>query len=107
MRLSPEFTEFLAGEISEISVPVRVFLFGSRTSDETKGGDIDILILSETKLDRKTLRQIRINFIKKFMYLKLDLVNFTDHEDNAFKELIMESAIFLSSNHKQPVAMQA
>jgi len=107
MRLSPEFAEFLAEEISEISIPVRVFLFGSRTSDETKGGDIDILLLSETKLDRNILRQIRINFIKRFRYLKLDLVNFTDHEENAFKEVILETAIFLTSNHKHPVIMQA
>lgn len=106
MRLSQEIIDFLTRETAEIPVPVRLFLFGSRTSDESSGGDIDILIISESKLDRETLRNIRINFLKSFRYLKLDLVNFTDHEESAFKEVIMESAIFLGTNHLQPIVMQ-
>ena len=50
MRLNPEITEFLKAKILEISPEAKIYLFGSRARDEDKGGDIDILILSEHKL---------------------------------------------------------
>jgi uncharacterized protein len=98
MRLSPEILDFLKNEVAEIQVPARMYLFGSRTKDEAKGGDIDILILSEAKLERQILRNIRIRFLKKFGDTKLDIVNFTFEEKSAFKEVIMDDAILIGSN---------
>ncbi|MCP4700418.1 MAG: nucleotidyltransferase domain-containing protein [Gammaproteobacteria bacterium] len=87
--------DFLKKEIN-ISVPdAGVYLFGSRTDDAAKGGDIDILILSEKPVDSKTARQIRVNFYKRFDWQKLDLVNFTFAESHPFKTLIMNEAIKL------------
>jgi predicted nucleotidyltransferase len=98
MRLSPEISDFLSRELLKIPVQCQLFLFGSRTSETAKGGDIDILILSESKLERKFIRDIRIGFYKRFGFVKLDIVNFTFHEDNAFKDIIMDDAILIASN---------
>jgi predicted nucleotidyltransferase len=71
---------------------LEVFLFGSRVADDLRGGDIDILILSEKPLNKKSLRQIKVDFYKQFGWQKLDLLNFTIEESHPFKSLILEEA---------------
>ena len=70
-----------------------MFVFGSRTDIKKKGGDIDILILSEKKLKLQEKINIRIAFYKKFGEQKIDIVNFTFNEDSVFKNYILEKAI--------------
>ena len=70
-------------------------LFRSRTSDESVGGDIDLMILTDTLVNKKVLRAIRIEFYKKFGWQKLDLVNFTSSDTSVFKQLIQTNAIEL------------
>ena len=65
-----------------------IYLFGSRLDDKAKGGDIDLLILSENKIDNKKLREFRIKFYKTFGWQKIDLVNFTRSDNSTFKKLI-------------------
>ena len=95
MRLNPEITEFLKAKILEISPEAKIYLFGSRARDEDKGGDIDILILSEHKLGFEGLSKIRREFWKKYGEQKLDLVNYTFEDDASFKSLVLEYAIEL------------
>ncbi|MCX8080719.1 MAG: nucleotidyltransferase domain-containing protein [Bacteroidia bacterium] len=95
MRISPEITEFFKSEVKKVDSGARVYLFGSRIDDLKKGGDIDILILSEKKWDDDRIRKIRIKFYDIFGFQKLDLVNFTFDEENPFKDLIMDHAIML------------
>ena len=66
-----------------------LFLFGSRLYNSEKGGDIDILILSEEKIGN---RKFRSGFYKKFGWQKIDLVNFTKNDNSAFKQLILKEA---------------
>ncbi|WP_425482387.1 nucleotidyltransferase domain-containing protein [Maribellus comscasis] len=68
------------------------YLFGSRLDNKGAGGDIDILILSDKKIDNKKLRLFRINFYKKFGWQKIDLVNFTKTDDSTFKKIILGNA---------------
>ena len=53
---------------------VEIYLFGSRLNINEKGGDIDILILSDNKIDNRKLRQIRVNFYKKFGFVQGEMV---------------------------------
>jgi len=95
MRISQEMINFFKSEASSIDNNAKFYLFGSRTDDNKKGGDIDILILSDKKIDFDKIMKLRIKFYEKFGEQKLDIVNFTFEEKNPFKDLIMEEAILL------------
>lgn len=95
MRLKKEVIDYFKSSILNQSQKVDVYLFGSRTDDTLRGGDIDILILSESTLSRTFLRTIKINFFKQFGMQKLDLINFTYIEKHPFKSLILEKAVLL------------
>ena len=71
---------------------VRIYLFGSRIEDNKKGGDIDILILDD-KLEKKEIREIRIEFFKKFGEQKLDIVLDKLSPVEPFTKIILNKAI--------------
>lgn len=93
MRVSTKILEFFYEEIKKYSSNFRLYLFGSRIDDAKKGGDIDILILSEKKIKLIDKIKIRTTFYRKFGEQKVDLVNFTYNEKSAFKSYILETAI--------------
>ncbi len=68
------------------------YLFGSRLNEEETGGDIDILILSDKKINNRKLRLFRVGFYQKFGWQKIDLVNFTRSDNSTFKRLILNKA---------------
>lgn len=92
MRLRPEIKTFIKETAEKLFPNTEIYLFGSRLNNQERGGDIDILILSEQKINRKKLRQFRIVFYKKFGWQKIDLVNFTKDEKSTFKQLILPNA---------------
>lgn len=95
MRLDNQIIQFFKQIIAHKMPGAKVYLFGSRTSDESMGGDIDLMILTDTLVNKKVLRAIRIEFYKKFGWQKLDLVNFTSSDTSVFKQLIQTNAIEL------------
>ena len=50
MRLLPSYADFFRSEVVALRADASVYLFGSRTDDARKGGDVDILVLSTPKL---------------------------------------------------------
>ncbi len=76
MRLEREKAEFLKKLIKDFLPDAKVFLFGSRVYDNKKGGDIDILVLSNKKLNFNQRTKIEYEFFKKFGEQKLDIVKF-------------------------------
>ena len=92
MRLKPEIKIFIKETAHKLLPNTELYLFGSRLNDQERGGDIDILILSDQKVDKKILRQFRLDFYKKFGWQKIDLVNFTKNEKSTFKQLILTKA---------------
>jgi predicted nucleotidyltransferase len=92
MRLKPEIKAFIKETTLKLFPDTDIFLFGSRVNDLEKGGDIDLLILSDNKIEKKRLRQFKLNFYKKFGWQKIDLVNYTKEEKTTFKELILSNA---------------
>jgi len=93
MRVRQEQIVYLK-ELAESFLPgASVFLFGSRASDELKGGDVDLLILGERQLTSKEKREIRIAFFKKFGERKVDIVSYRHDETSTFKEIAMIDAV--------------
>lgn len=93
MRLKPEIALFLKQIICERIPGSKVYLFGSRADDTAKGGDIDLLIITNGPVEQHILRKIRIEFYKRFGWRKLDLINFTNDNGSAFYNLIKSGAI--------------
>ena len=95
MRLTKEQASFLKTKILHYLPKSRVYLFGSRTSNDKKGGDIDILVLDNETLSLEQKRNIKIEFDKKFGEQKIDVVSLTYDDQSAFKQLVLDEAIEL------------
>jgi predicted nucleotidyltransferase len=95
MRLDYKIIDFFKLKIVASFPGAKIYLFGSRVSDEERGGDIDLMILTNTLIDKRTIRAIRLEFFKSFGWQKIDLVNFTYDDDSVFKKLIQINAIEL------------
>ena len=77
---------------------VRIYLFGSRTSDENRGGDIDLFI--ETDENQATTFENKVNFLTKLKISigdqKIDLVFPANLENrHSFKNSILKNRIRL------------
>ena len=78
------------------SIPnVDIYLFGSRVDDSAKGGDIDLLLLTEEKLPLVSINRIRRLILNDIGEQKIDIVNFTKSIKHPFKSLALESAVRL------------
>ena len=95
MRLNPEIAGYLKQSIQEKITGSTIYLFGSRVDDSALGGDIDLMILTNEPVDKRIFRKIRIEFIKKYGWRKVDLVNFTYSNESSFRKLIDLSSIRL------------
>jgi len=95
MRIEKSKIDFLKQEIRKYLPDSRIYLFGSRVDDKKKGGDIDLLILSNSLLKQKNKRDIKIAFYKNFGEQKIDLVYFQPNEINSFKELALMEGVEL------------
>jgi predicted nucleotidyltransferase len=94
MRLSEEQIMVLKTKLKTFSSDAKIYLFGSRVDDTKKGGDIDLLILSN-KLKKKDLRSIRVEFFKYFGEQKLDIVLDNGELSNPFIKHIFKKAVLL------------
>lgn len=97
MRITPTQKKFIYNYWKDKEPSNQVYLFGSRVDDTKKGGDIDILVLSETKLHHAELYKMKLSFFSKFGEQKLDIVNFTTKSDSAFKKHILSYAKLLKN----------
>jgi predicted nucleotidyltransferase len=92
MRLPSQYAEFFKVEAAALRSNAEVYLFGSRREESRKGGDVDILILSNPKLNWEEIAHIRRRFWEQFGFQKLDLVCFSPEDRSAFKELVLLDA---------------
>lgn len=95
MRLAVEQKKFIYEYWKEKSPLSQVYLFGSRVDDNQRGGDIDILVLTENKLHHSDLFKMKQLFFSKFGNQKMDIINFEKSQDTAFKRYIMSYATLL------------
>jgi uncharacterized protein len=95
MRLPTDYARFFTSEIAARRPDATVFLFGSRVDDGAKGGDVDILVLSDPKLSWDEAGEVRRRFWERFGFQKLDLVCFSPGDRSVFKDLVLMDAIRL------------
>ncbi len=91
MRLAYEEQLAIRETIRQADAEAMVYLFGSRTDDTAKGGDIDLLVLSKTinlmaKLD--ILAQLHHRLGER----KIDIAVYAD-ATRPFPKMVMHSAI--------------
>ena len=94
VRLAKEQISLLKETLTSISNDASLYLFGSRTDTEKKGGDIDLLIVSN-KVTKKDLRLLRIEFFKYFGEQKLDIVLDDGTFSKPFNKHIFKKAVLL------------
>ena len=77
MRLSEVERQAIKGAIGTRDPEAEVYLFGSRVDDSARGGDIDLLVLSE-KIDLMKKLDILVDLFKQLGDRKIDLVVASD-----------------------------
>lgn len=92
MRLLAEEKDAITTAIAKYDQNAAVFLFGSRTDETKKGGDIDILIISDI-LDRHTLFFIEEDIFKKIEEQKIDFVLSRSDLNNRFAKMILKQGV--------------
>ena len=95
VRLSQATCQAIKSNVAKIVPEADCYLFGSRTDDTLKGGDIDVLILTPEKLSLSLLSSLRRSILNQIGEQKLDLVNFTTTSNHPFKMIALENAIAL------------
>lgn len=93
MRLTNSERELIKKVVSEFDPDSRVFLFGSRVDDRKKGGDIDLIVITNRNsfLDRLYLK---VKLKETLGDQKIDLV-LTDGKEDPFVDMIKENAILI------------
>ena len=98
MRVSKRVANILVTNIKKSFGDVTIYLFGSRTDDSKKGGDIDLAI--DVHLSREEFRKKKSKFLALLMKIdfdyKIDVVNFNT-DDLLLQHEIEQNHIKLSS----------
>ncbi len=93
MRLAPEEQFAISEAIHQADTEALIYLFGSRTDDAAKGGDIDLLVLS-SKIDLMAKLEILAQLHRKLGERKIDIALYAD-SSRPFPRMIMQSGILL------------
>ena len=94
MRLSAEKVTLLKSTLHTLASDAKLYLFGSRTDDTRRGGDIDLLVVSPT-LTRRDLRTFRLKFFEAFGEQKLDIIHDRGDDRDPFVRMILPEAVEL------------
>ena len=73
MRLTPKEATAIREEVGRLDPDAEVFLYGSRADDSGRGGDIDLMVVSDKLGFRDTLR-LRTRILDCIGWQQLDLV---------------------------------
>ena len=80
MRISKNEIKAIKESVNSLDKCAAIYLFGSRTVDAAKGGDIDLLIISE-KLSYDDTITIRKNLYEKLDEQKIHIIIVPDTTD--------------------------
>ena len=96
MRISEREKTAIVDAVTAVDSNATVWLFGSRTDDEKKGGDIDIAVLSKI-IGGNVMKQIEVRRLiySKIGEQKIDIV-VSDNGSDVFFALTVEEGIRLN-----------
>ena len=94
MRISEIEKTTIVNAILEKDRSAQIFLFGSRTDDFKKGGDIDILVQSD-EIGLLEIVKIKGTIFKNIPEQKIDLLISKSNEKNPFVDFISNQLISL------------
>ena len=94
MRISEIEKTTIVNAILEKDRNAQIFLFGSRTDDLKKGGDIDILVQSD-EIGLLEIIKIKSTIFKNIPEQKIDLLISKSNETNHFVDFISNQLISL------------
>ena len=94
MRITEPEINNLKQSVLYFDKNAKLYLFGSRTDDSKKGGDIDIAIISDA-IGLKEKVKIKLNFFNQFEEQKIDILTVTSKSDNLFWDVVKQNAIQL------------
>ena len=95
MRLKASEKNAILRQAARFAPGGESYLFGSRTNPTSRGGDIDLLLLTDDKLPLRKLRAMRRAILGEIGEQKLDIVNFPRHADHPFKDLALAGGVRL------------
>ena len=73
MRLEPEQAQAIREEVRRFDADAMIYLFGSRADDNARGGDIDLLVVSD-RFGFRDLLHLRTAILDRIGWQQLDLV---------------------------------
>ena len=93
MRLSSHSVHAIKTNVARFDPEAVIYLFGSRTDDAKKGGDIDLLVLSQ-KITMRNLVDIKLALYDALGEQKIDIV--LAHETKKpFVRIAMQEGVLL------------
>lgn len=93
MRISENQRELIVKSIKSKDPGSEIFLFGSRVNDSLRGGDIDVLVISQ-KINLELLLDIRVELSESLEDFPFDIM-LEPNWDNAFSKHIRNSCVKL------------
>lgn len=95
MRLSSSEQSIITQAVHRQDPSAQIILFGSRVNDDSKGGDIDLLVLSDS-ISFPQEWEIRRDILDQIGWQKLDLiVRRHNQKDSAIVGIALETGILL------------
>lgn len=95
MRLDANEAKAVDEEVRRLDPAAEIYLYGSRANDSAKGGDIDLLVISDTLGFREVLR-LRTRILDRIGWQQLDLVvRRRDQLDEPLAAMAQETGIKL------------
>ncbi|MHB0990621.1 MAG: nucleotidyltransferase domain-containing protein [Burkholderiales bacterium] len=91
MRLADDERQAIGNIIRAADADARIYLYGSRTDDAAKGGDIDVLVLSK-KIDLMDKLEILAQLHSKLGERKIDIAVYPDTA-RPFSKMIMRTGL--------------
>ena len=73
MRLSGQEVRAIQAEVRSLDPEAEILLYGSRADDAARGGDIDLLVITD-KLGIRELLRLRRGILDRIGWQQLDLV---------------------------------
>lgn len=95
MRLTPTETAIIREEVRHADPEADVYLYGSRADDSARGGDIDLLVVSD-RLNFRSVLGVRRAILDRIGWQQLDLlVRRRDQLDGPLASAARESGVKL------------